>query len=354
VTKTREVILEHNFIADQGAKFISDAISNTLARTEILKLGDNQVEDQGAANLADGLKATTHLKRIYVSGNLIKTKGAKELATAFKASSCLEMFDISGTTLEPEAVRALVNALVGEVRDEEKRLHISFPEQWTEVTRGMTKLDLHGRCLSEQWAGVLGAILESCDKIGNLDLWGSTVSKAAATKLADVVRRSRTKIEGVNGPLIRLGLKDCKIGDGAAGDLAVALETCHSLQRLELNGNEIKDGATIKLADSLKKTLWGLVDLNLWRNEIKNLGAAAMAEAFAVHQTLKILNISQNLLTDEAGVALAVAMNKRAEKGPFPPGSELDVRGSRFSQEVVDKLGEGAGAAVLRLRVDPA
>ena len=67
-----------------------------------------------------------------------------------------------------------------------------------------------------------------------------------------------------------------------------------------------------------------LTDLNLGDNDIRDEGAAAIAEALRGNGVLKSIDLSRNRLDAEAGKALASALEKNAVL------KKIDLRGSNL------------------------
>ena len=76
-----------------------------------LSLADNDIFDQGAAELADALKLNTNLQSINLANNRIGDKGAQELAEALKLNPTLTTLDLSGNPIWDAGARAIADAL---------------------------------------------------------------------------------------------------------------------------------------------------------------------------------------------------------------------------------------------------
>lgn len=110
---------------------------------------------------------------------------------------------------------------------------------------------------------------------------------------------SRVLVEGSYIYDINLGNSD--IDDADVLDLSIGLTSNHSLTRLDLYMNNITQIGAKYLADALKVNTC-LKSLNLFENNIFNNGAIALAEALLVNNTLECLDIGGNRISD--GVSL--------------------------------------------------
>jgi len=81
-----------------------------------------------------------------------------------------------------------------------------------------------------------------------------------------------------------------------------------SLKSINLSKNEIKDGGVIALAEALK-SLSLLRNIDLSNNQIGVLGARTLVEALKNSTSLRMLDLSGNLMEDESLAEITEELN---------------------------------------------
>eukprot|EP01113_Clastostelium_recurvatum_P022441 TRINITY_DN2678_c0_g1_i3.p1 TRINITY_DN2678_c0_g1~~TRINITY_DN2678_c0_g1_i3.p1 ORF type:complete len:2207 (+),score=796.21 TRINITY_DN2678_c0_g1_i3:224-6844(+) len=116
-------------------------------------------------------------------------------------------------------------------------------------------------------------------------------------------------------PLVctELNLRNNGLGPRGAQILASTIVSSRTLSVLKLGCNNIQDEGASVIATMLERNQGVLTTLNLNSNAITSEGARALALALVRNNSLTMLDLSDNLLDNPAGVALvsAVQANKR-------------------------------------------
>jgi Leucine-rich repeat (LRR) protein len=137
----------------------------------------------------------------------------------------------------------------------------------------------------------LSEAFKECTKLLRVELGDNAIGDEGASALGKALQNCRN--------LNSLGLFFNNIGDAGIKDLAAELEQIQALRSLDISGNEIKaDGAK-----SIAK-LTMLTRLFLDDNEIGDDGATALAAAFSRSETLEILSLRSNLISDSSITAI--------------------------------------------------
>jgi NLR family CARD domain-containing protein 3 len=119
---------------------------------------------------------------------------------------------------------------------------------------------------------------------------------------------SRVLVEGSYIYDINLGNSD--IDDADVLDLSIALNSNNSLTRLDLYMNNITEVGAKYLADALKVNTC-LKSLNLFENNIFNNGAVFLAEALLTNNTLECLDIGGNRISDDVCLSFSKVISSK-------------------------------------------
>ncbi|EOD32724.1 hypothetical protein EMIHUDRAFT_42817, partial [Emiliania huxleyi CCMP1516] len=134
----------------------------------------------------------------------------------------------------------------------------------------------------------------------SLDVGGNSLTEEAALSIVRI-ERQRSK-------LTSLGLAGCSVGPTGAAEIAEDADGVNRvLTDLNLGNNEIRDEGAAAIAEALRGNRV-LTDLNLGNNEIRDEGAAAIAEALRVNGVLTKLYLAFNSIGDDGAEALASAL----------------------------------------------
>ena len=106
----QELYMRSNKITSEGAKKVGEAIQvNTTLQK--LHIGENTISDDGAAAISDGLKSNNSLQELNMWGNNITSKGAKGIGEAIKINTTLKILTIRRNTISDDGVAAISDSL---------------------------------------------------------------------------------------------------------------------------------------------------------------------------------------------------------------------------------------------------
>jgi Ran GTPase-activating protein (RanGAP) involved in mRNA processing and transport len=103
---------------------------------------------------------------------------------------------------------------------------------------------------------------------------------------------------------------NCDIDDADVLDLSIGLTSNNSLTRLDLYMNNITQIGAKYLAEALKVNTC-LKSLNLFENNIFTAGAIMLAEALLTNNTLDCLDLGGNRISDEACLTLSKVISSK-------------------------------------------
>jgi len=106
----RTLDLSHNNIGDVGAQVIADAL-NVNHSLETLILWDNNLGVEGAKAIADALKVNHSLKRLNLVYNNLGDDGAKQIADALKNNHSLEFLSLNVNNIGDDGAKQIADVL---------------------------------------------------------------------------------------------------------------------------------------------------------------------------------------------------------------------------------------------------
>ena len=89
----------------------ASALSDMMSCLELLNIMDNQVGDDGALILAEGLVKTNTLRELNISNNEIGSTGAVAIVESLSSNTSLKVLDISGNTINEAGASTIADAL---------------------------------------------------------------------------------------------------------------------------------------------------------------------------------------------------------------------------------------------------
>ena len=241
-----ELCLSVGGIGNGGLAILAEGLaSNTSLTDGLLDLSYNLIGDEGLQALAASLVRNTKLRELKLSNNLIGDAGLEALAGSLVDNRTLRKLSLSSNTeISVTGVRSVSQILQS-------------------GTSGLEYLDL--------------------DEIN--------ISDEGGNMLADTL--------SVNNSLVSLSLRGVSIGDDGLRALALGLTHNTHLKFLDLSGNSAITSLGLRsLEEYLGSPSCALKELNLYRINIGDEGAQALADSLRRNKSLSSLSF------DERGITL--------------------------------------------------
>lgn len=226
----------------------------------------NSIEIDGAKCLAAIILHNKNIETLKLQDNDITMAGGEIIGAALKQNKTLKSLKIAENDLKTEGAEFIIRN-----------------------SYNLEELDLGKNYITSKIGVIIKSFLDTSQNIRKLNFEFNELFQTGAE-------------------MISLGLK------GSA-----------SLISLNLRGNAIRDEGLESLAEALSENHI-LEELDVSLNEITQAGVLSLAEIIA-SSNLRVLNLSKNLLGDEALVYLADGMRK-SEKGGIL--EKIDVSSSRI------------------------
>ena len=264
VTTLRKLNLRGNKLIKGNTQALASVIANNNELEE-LYLGTNNLQS-GVINISTALKKLSSLKVLDLGNNNVPEEAADELSVAIRANNSLEKLWLGGNHLRSSTVM-IVNALM-------------------QVTT-LKELNLNNnRNRSEELAPALTSIISDNKSMQSLSLNDNNLNDDGVIKIAQSLCK-HTKLKMIN-------LRSNNITEKAAEALASIISSNTGLEQLYLGNNIIHLGV-IKLAKALKK-LSSLKVLDLGNNHIPEEAGDELAAAIRANSSLEKLWLFGNHL----------------------------------------------------------
>lgn len=229
---------------------------------EVLNLSDNNIGNEGAKYLEEGLRGNKTLKRLLLPRTGLGPEGFASVGTLLAGNTSVEALVVSGNNADPAGAEGIAKGL-----------------QSNKALRSVT--------------------ISAC-RIGSLG--------------AQSVARALT----AHPQLEHLALAYNRIESPAMPAIKNLLNTSQSLRFLDLGGNSIGPDGAVQLADALKKAK--ITKLSVSTNGIELKGAKALVTHFASAEgkAIEYLDLRHNLVTYRGVVELREFLKK-------PMGDDSDL-----------------------------
>ena len=288
-----------------------------------LDLSKNNLSDDGAATISDGLKSNNSLQELYMINNKITSEGAKKVGEAIKVNTTLLKLYIGDNTISDDGAAAISNAL--------------------HSNNSLQALCLKKNKITSEGAKMVGEAIKVNTTLLNLYIPGNTISDDGAAAISDGLKS--------NNSLQELNMNNNKITSEGAKKVGEAIKVNTTLQKLYIDANTISDDGAAIISDGLKSNN-SLQVLYMSLNNIKVEGAKRIAKAIKVNTTLHTLVIHQCVgypLTFNMTILTAVYHNNTLMKLwlPYVSGDDDDSRLVRSEVEKINKERTREGISTL-------
>ena len=328
--------LEELIVSQNNLHRVSRSFCHFAQSLRKLDISHNNIGDDGAKGIAEGLHHCTQLEELIVSHNSFRENGACSLASSIcHYTQCLRKLDISYNSIGNVGANAIADALSSCSHLEELIVsHNEYRENGTcSISRSLCyyahclrKLDISFNYIGSGGAKAIAESLNNCTHleeliIGHNHLWedgayalASTFSHYAQCICTLDITNNRIKIKGckelakvlqhcVNLRILYMSYNS--IGSDGALVFAEALKHCRNLLKLDISLNDLGNEGTNAIAGALKHCTL-LEEVNVNRNDIGADGACSLASSFSYYaQCLRKLYVSNNHIGSEGCIAIA-------------------------------------------------
>ena len=329
--------LSNNNLSDDGAATISDGLKINRTLLE-LNISQNSIRDMGAQEIAKAIKIHSSLQNVNISKNYISSEGLLYFMETVKNNCSLQVVDITHNYVTRSGfnnIKQLIESLQNTIQ---------IIASWNEINSDGLTAKIYNTCTPDiieesLWSikdhdpdhivTLLSYYLKKNDSLLELKLYSKKVTNKGAKEIGEAIQ--------VNTALQKFHIGDNTVSDDGAAAISNGLKSNNSLQELDLTGNKItrkgakKIGEAIQVNTTLQKLYIGdntvsddgaaaisdglksnnsLQVLNMQRNKITSEGAKKVGEAIQVNTTLQNLNIDDNTVSDDGASAISDGLKR--------------------------------------------
>ncbi|XP_063241288.1 protein phosphatase 1 regulatory subunit 37 isoform X2 [Bacillus rossius redtenbacheri] len=292
--------------------------SENVSRDDLVSMYKASCEKHGAQALPQLLKQLEGLDVDAVRCELLSLKG-EPLSPLH--CECLEevlkrvqfkVVDLDGTALDDEAAASIFDMI--EYYEAASHINISNNHNiagmgWKACAnmikkmRCLSELEARGVLFTEQYMPVLSRSLRLSSNLEVLRLDNCNLSGRLLIILAAALK--------LNTGLRELYLADNNLSVSDAMQLGALLRSNNTLQLLDISNNCVQDAGVGHILDGLTEQAGGgLGVLVLWNNHLTRNSSTHFARAVARSESLEVLNMGQNMLTNECLHVMKDALQK--------------------------------------------
>eukprot|EP00026_Physarum_polycephalum_P001088 Phypoly_transcript_01089.p1 GENE.Phypoly_transcript_01089~~Phypoly_transcript_01089.p1 ORF type:complete len:1180 (+),score=247.08 Phypoly_transcript_01089:133-3672(+) len=271
----KRLLLGNNIVGNQGARWISEFITNKGSKLTTWYIAGNDITAEGIEPICKALEGDMQVEQLWLKRNPLMPAGAIPLARLLTHNSYLQVLDLVNTGLLDEGTATILKAL--EHNSTLRHLYLG--------TNGITSAS----------AGPISNYLAKHNKLQSLYLSLNRIGDEGAKQIAEGLK-SNTNLE-------RFSLASNRLTASGVSAIADAIKGHPTLVLLDLGftkatttlgevGNLMGDQGAEKLADLLR-TNSTLRSLDVLHNSIGQLGLNALRDALRTNTTLTTLNYTQ-------------------------------------------------------------
>jgi Ran GTPase-activating protein (RanGAP) involved in mRNA processing and transport len=319
--------LGYNNLGDEGVTTLAAGIALHKSLVS-LDLGFNNFGDEGCKSLALAMQQACQanhggtIRTLYLAGNLIGEDGAIALADCIRQGSCLRKLYLTGNRLGTDGVKAITEAIL---EDELRRADSTSMDEKYMVDAenpandendenndkpptdkssflGMQELFFGGTGMGGSGVSSVARLLEKSSCLRVISLPNCNIGDEEVSMLASGIRPNRGKL-----PLETIQLSFNNMTYKGLEALINAVWGSSTLRELRLDNNEIGDQGAHQVA-AILPVIKTLEVLDVGFNSIKVAGLNTLMKAVAETQNLKSLSVSGNAIDVAAAKAVAYAL----------------------------------------------
>eukprot|EP01125_Pyxidicula_operculata_P006329 TRINITY_DN2199_c0_g2_i2.p1 TRINITY_DN2199_c0_g2~~TRINITY_DN2199_c0_g2_i2.p1 ORF type:complete len:1168 (-),score=315.14 TRINITY_DN2199_c0_g2_i2:335-3838(-) len=234
-----------------------------------LNLGQANVNNTGAMQIAYALKGNSTLTELYLKGQKIKDLGISYVLNALQPNRVVKIFGLEGVPLSDHVA-----------------LELSF---FLKMSPSINTLTLVKNHLSEVGFGHIADHVEKSNTLVSFVIADNKLGDPAGLKIAKILKSNST--------LTRINLDGVKLTDVSFIAIAESLKVNKTLKLLSVADNQCTDVGLVEFSQTLASNNY-ISELNLANNKLTEKGASYIANVLFTNTTLKYLDLSGNSFKD--------------------------------------------------------
>ena len=334
-TRLEELYLDSNNLGI-GTKKVAKSLQH-IRTLKMLSLSSNNIPQEACEELALAIKSNEHLEKLSLSDNNLYSS-AFVILNSLAIIATLTVLDLNNNQIPQEAGEALASLIMHNTRLEELYLSsnnlgigtMKIAKSLQHITT-LKVLSLDNNNIPQEACEELAVAIQSNEQLEKLSLNDNNLHSSAIVILNSLVTIATLKVLRLNNNQIpqeagealasvimhNTRLEELYLGSNNLGigtvKIAKSLQHITTLKVLSLDNNNIPQEASEELAVAIKSNEQ-LEKLWLNGNHLHS-SAIVILNSLATITTLKVLDLSNNQMPQEAGEALAsvIMHNTRLE-----------------------------------------
>ncbi len=308
--------LGYNNLGDEGIETLAAGIATHKALAS-LDLGFNNVGDQGCRALSTALISSScssgSLHTLYLAGKVFGEDGARAISDVIRNGPSIKRLHLTGNRIGPDGVKAIAEAVMGggeSSMDQDDSLDVEMhPPLDTlslDLPAGVQELFLAGTGMGPSGSVSVARMLETSKTMRIISLANCDIGDTELKTLAASIKNNRETL-----PLEALHLSFNKITCKGLDSLMNAIWGSHTIRELLLDNNKLGDRGAEQVA-AILPNIKTLEVLDVGFNSIKSGGMRTLMRVVAETHHLVSLSVSGNPIDTGAAklVAYALAYNR--------------------------------------------
>ena len=328
-SKIKELYLGTNNL-QSGVIKIAKALKK-LSSLKVLDLDNNNIPEEAADELSAAIRANNSLKKLWLSGNYLGSSIVM-IVNDLKQFTTLKELDLNGNQNRSEELAPALTSIISHNKSMDSLLLsdnnlnddgvIKIAQSLCKHTK-LKAIDLQSNNITEKAAEALASIISSNTRLEELYLGDNTIQIGVITMSTGFKNISSLKV---------LDLNDNNIPEEAADELSATIRANNSLEELWLGGNHLGSSTVMIVNALMQVTTLKVLNLNdnqnrseelapaltsiishnksmesllLSDNNLNDDGVIKIAQSLCKHNTLKVINLQSNNITEKAAEALA-------------------------------------------------
>ena len=335
--------LGYNNLSDDGVATLAAGIAIHKSLV-LLDLGFNNFGDDGAKALAMAMREAAKrynggsLRTLYLAGNLIGEDGALAMADCIRQGTRLRKLYMTGNRIGADGVKAITEAIL---EDEKSRGEQQQAPQTVDAEnpandgmkpapgssnsfQGMQEIFFGGTGMGTLGCQAVSRLLmnSACLRVISLPNCGMGDEEVSMLASSIKVNKGRLPVESIQLSFNNITYKGLE-------SLTNALWGSTTLRELKLDNNEIGDRGAHQVA-AILPAMKALETLDVGFNTIKASGLNVLMKAVAESEQLQSLSVSGNVIDVPSAKAVAYALAyNRSLQNLFLVHCTIDQEGQR-------------------------
>lgn len=297
--------LGYNNLSDEGIITLASGIS-THSALKSLDVGFNNVGNEGCAALASAIMSAASnggsLHTLYLAGNCITKEGAFALSEIYKEGVGIRRLHVTGNKFGPDGVHVLVQAMIHQQETIENTHHSNSTLSENRDNGEIEELFLGGTGMGSFGCESVANLLAVSKTLRVISLANCYIGDKEAEVLAHAISKNVQEL-----PLISLQLSFNSLTCKGIESLMNAIWNLRGLKKLKLDNNRM-EARGAQVVSAVIGAIKTLTELDVGFNCIGSGGMRLLMKAVADSRTLLSLSVSGNSIDIGSAKAVAYAL----------------------------------------------